>query len=400
MTTETFIIYLAHFVKYVRCSEESKVLLLVDNHVSHVSLEAINFCLSHGIVMLGFPPHTTHKLQLLDVSFFGPLKKFYSQQCDSWMVSHPGNAITDRQVAELLGGAYKKAATAGNAINGFSAGGIEPFNDDVFDDSDFAASITTEHDQPPVVEPATPVRHNEEIAGLFRCSEDANDEGAVLGSSCDRSDAASDRRKWSIDDENGHATRIVVHADIHIPPIQAPQVNADTLQVSRGQSALDDGDAIGITETSTPTEPLSPWDIMPLPNAKRPLSKRKTTKRSSSIITGSPMKNALEAKELEKKENEDRKRRSMDERERRKKDKQQLKLNKKCPPISTTSLQASTLQTEENREDAICPACNEKFEDPPTEEWVQCHQCNEWWHEGCFSYEGHGQFTRDLCWST
>ena len=194
--------------------------------------------------MLGFPAHMTHKLQPLDASFFGSLKKFYSQQCDSWMVSHPRNAITDRQVAQLLGGAYKKAATAGNAINGCSACGIEPFNDDVFDDSDFAACITTEHGQPLVVEPATPVRHNEEIAGLVRCSEDANNEGAVLVSSCDHSDAASDRRISSIDDENGHATRIVVHADIHIPPRQGPQVNADTLQVSRGQSALDDGDAI------------------------------------------------------------------------------------------------------------------------------------------------------------
>ena len=112
MTTETFIIYLAHFVRDVRCSDESKVLLLVDNNVSHVSLDAINFCRSHGIVILEFPPHTTYKLQLLDVSFFGPLKTFYSQQCDNWMVSHPGNAITDRQVAQLLGEAYNKAATA------------------------------------------------------------------------------------------------------------------------------------------------------------------------------------------------------------------------------------------------------------------------------------------------
>ena len=164
-------------------------------------------------------------------------------------------------------------------------------------DSDFAASITTERDQPPVVEPATPVRHNEKFAGLVRCSEDANDEGAVLVSSCDHTDAASDSRKSSIDDENGHATRIVVHADIHIPPRQGPQVNADTIQVSRGQSALDDGDAIVITEMSTPTEPLSPWDIMPLPNQNE----------KQLIITGSPMKNALEAKELEKKDNEVRK---------------------------------------------------------------------------------------------
>ena len=115
----------------------------------------------------GIPPHTTHKLQQLDVSFFGPLQTFYRQECDSCMVSNPGTAITDRQVGRLFGAAYKKAATAGNDINGFSACGIEPFNDDVFDGSEFAAAITTERDLPPVDEPATPVRN----------SEDTNDEG-------------------------------------------------------------------------------------------------------------------------------------------------------------------------------------------------------------------------------
>ena len=62
MTAETFIIYLAYFIRYMRCSNESKVLLPVYNRVSHVSLEAIIFCRSHDIVIriLGFIPHTTY----------------------------------------------------------------------------------------------------------------------------------------------------------------------------------------------------------------------------------------------------------------------------------------------------------------------------------------------------
>ena len=81
--------------------------------------------------MLGFP-HTRHtSCSHWMFSFFGPLKTFYSQQCDSWMVSNPGTAITDKQAGRLFCGAYKKAATAGNAISGFSARGIEPFNDDI-----------------------------------------------------------------------------------------------------------------------------------------------------------------------------------------------------------------------------------------------------------------------------
>ena len=99
------------------------------------------------------------------------------------MVSNPSTAITDRQVGRLFGAAYKKAATAGDAINGFSACGIEPFNADVFDESEFAAAITTERDLLPVDEPATPVREsedtNDEGAASMQTYDDSFDEGAA-----------------------------------------------------------------------------------------------------------------------------------------------------------------------------------------------------------------------------
>ena len=139
MTTETSVKYLEHFVKYVRNPPKSKVILLFDIHSSHVSLEASYFCRARGIVMLGFPPHTTHKIiQPLDVSFFDPLKIFYN-----WVMSHPGSAITDRQVSQLLGATNKKIATVGNAINGFAATGTERFNEDICDEGDFAVATTT-----------------------------------------------------------------------------------------------------------------------------------------------------------------------------------------------------------------------------------------------------------------
>ncbi|GFX63862.1 uncharacterized protein TNCV_4401561 [Trichonephila clavipes] len=28
-----------------------------------------------------------------------------------------------------------------------------------------------------------------------------------------------------------------------------------------------------------------------------------------------------------------------------------------------------------------CPACEEEYCDHPTEEWIQCCKCKEWWHE-------------------
>ena len=51
------------------------VLLVIDNHDSHCSLEVIDFCKLHNIHILTLPPHTSHRTQPLDVTFFGPLKK-------------------------------------------------------------------------------------------------------------------------------------------------------------------------------------------------------------------------------------------------------------------------------------------------------------------------------------
>jgi len=71
--------------------------------------------------MLGFPPHTTHKLQSLDVSIFGPLKTYYSQVCDSFMVNNPGRTITDYDIVKLFCESYDRTANVGNAVKGFKA---------------------------------------------------------------------------------------------------------------------------------------------------------------------------------------------------------------------------------------------------------------------------------------
>ncbi|GFX13446.1 uncharacterized protein TNCV_2192001 [Trichonephila clavipes] len=40
--------------------------------------------------------------------------------------------------------------------------------------------------------------------------------------------------------------------------------------------------------------------------------------------------------------------------------------------------------------------CEEEYCDPPTEEWIQCCKCQEWWHEECFNYKN-GIFIYDFC---
>ena len=94
MTHDNFQKYLKHFVKHTKASKEKKVLLLLDNHESHLHIDILNYARDNGVVMLSFPPHCSHKLQPLDRSVFGPFKRNLASGQDGWMRSNPGKTMT------------------------------------------------------------------------------------------------------------------------------------------------------------------------------------------------------------------------------------------------------------------------------------------------------------------
>jgi hypothetical protein len=53
-------------------------LLIVDRHSSHVNMNFINYTFLNRIIVHILPSHTTHRLQPLDIGFFGPLSTAYS----------------------------------------------------------------------------------------------------------------------------------------------------------------------------------------------------------------------------------------------------------------------------------------------------------------------------------
>lgn len=74
---DLFLTWLKHFVQYSGAKPDNKVLLVLDNHESHISLQAWDYCRGNGIVVVSLPPHCSHKCQPLDLSVFGPLKTAY-----------------------------------------------------------------------------------------------------------------------------------------------------------------------------------------------------------------------------------------------------------------------------------------------------------------------------------
>jgi hypothetical protein len=104
-------------------------LLILDGHGSHCTLSFLEWCRSHKILVAVFPPHSTHRLQPLDVSLFGPLATYYSQELDAHSRLSQGLAgVTKRDFFKNFYSAFDNAFTEANVRSGWRKTGIEPFD--------------------------------------------------------------------------------------------------------------------------------------------------------------------------------------------------------------------------------------------------------------------------------
>ena len=128
-TSRIFRYYLEyHFLPHVRKASDKKqpILLIYDGHPSHVSSHINEWANSNNVILFVLPAYTSHFLQPLDVSVFGPFKKYYYSECAAYMKSNIGQTITRYEVCEMACKAYLKAMTPENIISGFKKTQIYP----------------------------------------------------------------------------------------------------------------------------------------------------------------------------------------------------------------------------------------------------------------------------------
>jgi hypothetical protein len=70
------------FEPFTRQFRNSRCLLLIDGHSSHITSRYIAFCITHKIDLFCLPPHSSHLTQPLDLSVFGPLKTALTLEVD------------------------------------------------------------------------------------------------------------------------------------------------------------------------------------------------------------------------------------------------------------------------------------------------------------------------------
>ncbi|XP_053391918.1 uncharacterized protein LOC128554649 [Mercenaria mercenaria] len=111
------------------CREGQKLLVLLDGHRSHVSVGLCEWARDHGIVLFILPAHTSHILQPLDVSCYGPFQRMYDAACHKLM-RQTTSVISRYNVCEIACKVYSKALSTDNVQSGFKKTGICPFNSD------------------------------------------------------------------------------------------------------------------------------------------------------------------------------------------------------------------------------------------------------------------------------
>jgi hypothetical protein len=92
----------------------------------------MEFCNSQRILILTYPPHSTHSLQPLDVGIFGPLSTRYSNELDKFMHACEGlSSISKRDFFRLFWQAWGDTMSSGNIESAWKKTGIIPYNPEV-----------------------------------------------------------------------------------------------------------------------------------------------------------------------------------------------------------------------------------------------------------------------------
>ena len=104
-------------------------LLIVDGHSSHLNMAFINKCDELRIILAILPPHSTQRLQPLDVSLFQPLSTAYSLGIQKIMHDSEGmTTMRKRDFWKIFRSAWKDSFTKENIESGFARCGIWPWN--------------------------------------------------------------------------------------------------------------------------------------------------------------------------------------------------------------------------------------------------------------------------------
>lgn len=130
MTGQVFFGYIGNtFIPWLKSHNiKFPVLLLIDGHRSHLTLNVCRLCEAYDIILYSLLPNATHIIQPLDVSVFRTLKSGWKVTVDNWKEKSDNKVLTRAKFPQLFESVVNEKATPKVIQNGFRKCGIFPFD--------------------------------------------------------------------------------------------------------------------------------------------------------------------------------------------------------------------------------------------------------------------------------
>ena len=107
---------------------ERPVLLVIDNHRSHLAPDVVEVARSNGIILFALPPYCTGSLQPLDVHFFSMMKSDMKSACVEAQMCRENLCVKEEVIPALLANILSRPKFVGFARDAFRRCGIFPFD--------------------------------------------------------------------------------------------------------------------------------------------------------------------------------------------------------------------------------------------------------------------------------
>jgi hypothetical protein len=120
----------ADFQLFISKSTNSRHLLIIDGHSSHVTARFIAYCITSKIDLFLLPPHSSHKTQPLNLSIFGPLKTAFNLEVDQ-IFRHSTMRLPRIEWTSAYIKARARCFRPSSIESGFRKAGIYPFYPEV-----------------------------------------------------------------------------------------------------------------------------------------------------------------------------------------------------------------------------------------------------------------------------
>ena len=381
------------------------VLLIMDGHGTHMSIELIELARSSGVHLLCLPSHTTHVLQPLDVGVFKSFKGNFSKACSKYLAAHPGRVITSDKLASLVAEAWPLSLTPLNILSGFKKTGIYPINPSEVTDRQIA--------------PSKPFQQQSTESTQDGSASDNSIKDPLF--SPDKVELYEKRYKegYDLDDPSYTAWLRINH-----PTEVCSNTTKSSSSLVSGELLKDSSDSVKPKLSSG--DALAKILALPCP-VPRTKSKHKPALNAKAVcITDDTILEGLKRKEVEMAEAEKEKETKRIERERKKKIKEEKQFEKErkktekrlvkeqknkkrgvsigkktrsrknCTQeraiddvlaalhLSSNSSDedSDSSQGDSGEDNATCPKCGIRYVDS-SEKWICCDRCDKWFNKSC-----------------